>query len=338
LLKMLEISPSASLHLRCIAENSFTHNGNAILPLVSAHFRHAASVDFRSFKVTVNCLDSLIAVAASMALPKLPIYHSHILEDDMESSAELTLSFDGLPEFDHLTQADILKRMCNMVPLSNLELLSISAPDMVQSVNWHELFQHCKNVTTVQVNGRGTASLLEALCIPRPPKPPKPPKPKTTNTTSKGKRKKGTQEKRQQQAQAAPNHAAGSSGASTVAAAFPKLRSLWLDGLNLDVVVPSNTRSVLFDVLLKALRSRKDQRATLETLHVDRCVITKHRANTLQKQVKKFCWDEDEGEVWDDYDDYDDYSSDFIEPGTRLEDFFTTQAEWEWFENYSDGY
>jgi hypothetical protein len=77
-------------------------------------------------------------------------------------------------------------------------------------------------------------------------------------------------------------------------------------------------------------------------IRVDRCVIPLRRANTLKKLVTEFRWDGEEGfmNAFDDFEDLGDYDLDFIEPGARWEDFFvgSTQAEWEWWENFSDGW
>jgi len=155
LLKKLELPSSAVLHLRCISESPSGHDDNQILPLISGHFHNPTSVEFKSFRVTFNCLENRhIDVVASITPPKLTTYHSRIFEGDMDSEAELTLSFDGLSAFGSSTQGDTLRQLCSMLPISNLEFLSISSPYVDESVNWYELFQDCKRVTTVQAKGR----------------------------------------------------------------------------------------------------------------------------------------------------------------------------------------
>jgi hypothetical protein len=206
-----------------------------------------------------------------------------------------------------------------MLSIYNLEFLSISAPDVGQSVNWYELFRHCKKVTTIQARGRGTNGLIRSLAPPKP-----------TNATSRSKGKKGKRDNRQ-----ATNSVAGAHAHATP---FPKLTSLLLENLDFGANLPPS--GVLYDALANTLRRRKENEVPLKTLCIDRCVISIKRTNCLKRNVGELRWDRDEGvSYYDGWDDYD-YSSDLIETGGRLEDYFvgTTQAEWEWFENYSDGY
>src|SRR5216683_3326806 len=164
LLKMLQLPSSATLHLHCISEISLTHPDHLILPLVSAHFHNFTPVEFKSFRATVDYSRRHMDVAASIALPKWTIYDSPIFEDDgLDSSAELTLSFDRLPEFGESTQAEILGRLCSMLNISNVEILSIYTPKKFPSLNWFELFQRCKSVTTIQAWNHGTIGLLQEL-------------------------------------------------------------------------------------------------------------------------------------------------------------------------------
>ena len=324
LLRRLKLPSSAALHLRCISESPSTHDDYHILPLISAHFHNSTPVEFKSFRVTVNCLERHIDVAASITPPKSTTYHSRIFEGDMDSEAELFLSFDGLSAFGTSTQGDILRRLCSMLTISNLEFLSISAPDVGQSVDWFELFQHCKKVTTIQARGRGTNGLMPSLAPP-----------KSTNANPpRVKGKKGRRDNGQTRTQATNSVA----GAHAPATPFPKLTSLMLE--NLDFGAHLLRGGVLYDVLANTLRRRKENHMQLKTLSVDRCVISIKRANCLKRHVGELRWDGDEGvSYYDGWDDYD-YSSDLIETGARLEDFFYggSQNEWEWFENYSDGW
>jgi hypothetical protein len=68
-------------------------------------------------------------------------------------------------------------------------------------------------------------------------------------------------------------------------------------------------------------------------------IIPFKRANALGRLVPEFRWDGDGGLI-NDFDDFGDSGSDFIEPGARWGDIYpgSTQAEWEWWENYSDGW
>jgi hypothetical protein len=242
----------------------------------------------------------------------------------MDSEAELILSFDGLSAFGSSTQGDILRRLCNMLSISNLEFLSISAPDVGEPVDWYELFQHCNKITTIQARGRGTNGLIRSLAPPK----------STNPNPPRVKAKKGRRDNGQKKTQATNSVA----GAHAPATPFPMLTSLLLE--NLDFGARLLQGGVLYDVLANTLRRRKDSHMQLKTLGVDRCVISAKRANCLKRQVGELRWDKDEGvSYYDGWDDHD-YSSDLIETGARLEDYFvgTTQAEWEWFENYSDGW
>jgi hypothetical protein len=62
----------------------------------------------------------------------------------------------------------------------------------------------------------------------------------------------------------------------------------------------------------------------------------------LKRLVTEFHWDGEEGLInaFDEFEDFGDYDSDLIGPGAWWEDFFvgSTQVEWEWLENYSDGW
>ena len=54
-----------------------------------------------------------------------------------------------------------------MLPISDLEFLSISAFSRVDSVNWVELFKRCMKLTTIRAGGRGASSLVRALTTPQ---------------------------------------------------------------------------------------------------------------------------------------------------------------------------
>ena len=272
LLKMLKLPSSATLHLRCNSENSSTHTDHMILPFISAHFHNPTPVEFKSLTVTVSRLERLIDMAVSISPPASTIDRPPVLDGDMDDGVKLQLSFSGLPEGGEPTQADIVGRMCSMLPISTLEFLSISAlDDPSQSVNWYELFQKCNNVTTIQAKGGGTIGLLQALA-PQ----------KVTNTMT---------------------------GTSATTTPFPKLTSLLLDSLDLRTHIPPS--AILYDILMNALQQREMNKMPLKMLGVNRCVITDDYANSLKEHVQEFCWDGDEGVSYDEWDDYD-YSLDDI--------------------------
>ena len=275
LLKMLQLPSSTALHLRCVSKDP--SNVNIILPLVSAHFHNPTPVWFRSLSITINDLGGPIYVAASIAHLESTISG---LQDDTDGDAELTMSFDAPPLFGHSTstQEDILEDVFSMLPISNIELFSISVPDFVPSVNWYELSQRCEKVTTIRVGGGGTSGLLRSLAPLRP-----------TKSTSGSKGKEGKCVNGASRAQGAINP----SGGHAAITPFPKLTSLLLE--NLDLSFPMAQYGVLYHVIAYVLRWRRANNTPLNVLGVDHCVITPDRAKSLKKYVQELRWDGDEG-------------------------------------------
>jgi hypothetical protein len=222
--KMLRLSSTTTrtLHLRCVSENGSPHNDYHILPVVSAQFQSSVPVEFKSLRVTLGYMGRLLDIVASTPLPPSTIQSPLDIEVDVDSEAELVLSFDGLPEFSHWHRKEILERACETLPISNLEFLSITTPDTVDSVNWAELFRRCTNVTTI---GRGTSGFIRALTPPN------------TNT------KKGKKKKRDD------------GGTSAIPGPgpiiFPNLTSLLLE--NLDFTEIKSRSGVLYDVRANGL-------------------------------------------------------------------------------------
>ena len=257
LLKVLQLPSSTTLHLRCIYEYPSTDNVNIILRLVSAHFHNPAPVEleFRSLRIAGdNGLNGLIAVAASTAHPTSVL---HALGDDIDSDAELTISFDRLPlyrlpSFGHLTQQDILEGVFSMLPISNLKFLSISIPAFVPSVKWFELSQRCKKVTTIRASGRGTSDLLTSL-IP-------------LDIRAYGR-----------------------------IIPFPELESLLLENLDFVNAMSRNGVLKLYNLFWMALEDRRCANTRLTLLRIDHCVITPDRAECLKKYAQELRWDGDEG-------------------------------------------
>jgi len=285
LLKVLQLPSSTTLHLQCIPENPSTYNVNIVLPPVSAHFHNPAPVEFRSLRIATNSLNRLIDVAASTAHPESTVSGLHSLEDNTNSDAELTLSFDRLPSSGHPTHEDILEAVFSMLPISNIEFLSISFPFFVPSVNWYELSQRCGKVATIRASGRGTSGLLRSLTPLKP-----------TNTTSTSEGETGRCINRATWLQGAID----TTGAHAPITLFPKLTSLLLD--NLDFGCAISRRRVLYDVFVCILRRRRANNMPLNMLRVDHCVITPDRAKGLKRYVQELCWDRDEGhslEEWD---------------------------------------
>ena len=282
LLSMLRLPSSATLHLYCcISEEPSTYPDHPALSLVSSHFHDPVPVEFNDFRVTLNrsASDRLIYVAASITPPKSTFHNSHVIEGDKDSEAELTLSFHchEWPEFDYSIEGDILGRLCSMLSISNLKFLSISVPDSVCSVDWVELFQHCKKVTTIQAKGPGTSSLLRCLAPPKP-----------TNATSGRGGKGGERDNRTTQTYATN----GAAGAHAATSPFPKLRTLLLEDLQFGGALPHF--SVLYNVLVYTLRRRKECGTPLRKLCFHRCAISTRQVNCLRRLVRELRWDREE--------------------------------------------
>jgi hypothetical protein len=124
LLEILKLPPSTTLRMRCTSENTATNNDHRLLPLVSAHFHDPASIEIKSFRVTANHTGHLITFTAYTYLPTLTTHPSYVFEGDLNGGAALALSFRAPFEAD----VDILSQVCSMLPISNIEFLSISAP------------------------------------------------------------------------------------------------------------------------------------------------------------------------------------------------------------------
>jgi len=286
LLKMLQLPSSTTLHLRCISE---IDNLYIILPLVSAHFHNPVLLEFRSLRIAVrDGLNSLIDVAASTAHPKSTTSVQHAFEYDIDSGAELTMSFAGPTSFGHSKQEqeDILEGVFSMLPISNIEFLFISAPTFTLSVNWYEHSQRCEKVTTIRASGRGTRDLLRSLTSLKPMK-----------STSGSKGKEGICVNGATRLQGTIN----TTGLHAPITPFPKLTSLLLE--NLDSGYPMDQYGILYDVIAYVLRWRRENSMSLNVLGLDHCVITPDRVNSLKKYVQELRWDGDEGipsEEWDD--------------------------------------
>jgi len=279
LLKMFQLPSFTTLHLRCISENPSTDNDNTILPLISTHFQNPGPVEFRSLRITINSSNGIIDVAASTTHSGSTISGSYALEDDPDSGAELTMSFQGQPSFDRSTREDILEDVFSMLPISNLEFLSISVPAFDPPVNWYELSQRCKKVTTIRASGYGTAGgLLRSLAPLKP-----------TQTTPGRKEKKGRCVNRATRLQGAIN----TTGTHTSITPFPKLTSLLLE--NLDFGSATAQYDELYDVFAYVLRRRRANNTSLNILGVDHCVITPDHAKGLKRYVQELRWDGDEG-------------------------------------------
>jgi hypothetical protein len=259
LLRMLKIPSSTTLQLYCASEISFSHN--LMLPLISAHFQSLVPVNFKTLSVTVCYARRLLKVIASTSTSRIPQS-----EDDM-----FVLLFEGVPELGEST--DFIKRACKLLPISNLEFLSIHAPGIVHSVNWVEVFEQCTEVTTMEAIGRGTSSLVRAIT--------------TRNTKAKPGRKKRRDNRNSTSAQPAR-----STASHAHVPIFPKLAFMLLT--RLDFAQRKRSLGILFDVVQKGLRERmvayRGYRA-LKMLRIENCIVSAKRAKALQSLVQTFHWD-----------------------------------------------
>ena len=307
----LHLPSSTRLNLDCVAESAFGNDGGLILPLVLSHFNRSALVTFRSFQVLINHLDRSLDITASTTAPASALSPSCVFVDGgPEGNPELTLSFITHSDFSHLE--NVLERACTILPIADLEFLSISAPDSLHSLNWGELFQKCAKVTTIEASGHGTSTLLRTITPP---------------SSSRGK-------KSRRRKKDFPSQAPDST--PVCAPIFPKLTSLLVKKIDFSELVPHC--GIVYDVLLTAIKRRKSQRIPLMMLSIDRSILSQKRASALEKLVKEFHWSGEEAMSFNEYDfdDFDHYSSDYHD--ARWEDFFvgSSQAEWEWWENYSN--
>jgi hypothetical protein len=261
-----------------MSENAATHNDHHILPILAEHFSDPASIKFRSFKINLDDVDRAMVMVASTSLPISPIPRTHVIQAD--NDANLTLSFYGVVELKN--RADILRRACDVLPLSNTEFLSIYFPSSNLFINWSEIFPHSVEVTTVQVYGRGTTALLQAL-----------EPPKRANSTASGKRRKSKRDENGGGTQTqAPNENDNPGLALVDVPCFPKLMSLLLECLDFSYVPGS---SVPYDLLLSAVQWRKTNNMPLTRIRIDHCVISEKQSKALEKVVGDFRWDHDEG-------------------------------------------
>ena len=312
LFKMLRLSSSTTLRLDCTSENTVTHKDYDILPFLSAHFNDPIPIKFRSFKINLDDTDRVISMFASTSIPTIsPISHTRAIQAD--SDAELSLSFHRVPEPNNI--ADILRRACDVLSLSNLEFLSMYSPNPNQFDNWSETFQHCTEVTTIQVSGSGTIGLLQAL------------KPsKSANMTAHGKGRKR---------EYGNNGRGAQSQVPDDVPIFPKLTSLVLESLKFTDAVAGS--GVLFHLVLGAVQRRLTYETPLTMLCINRCVIREKQAKALEEVVPDFRWDRIKNNSNYDYhaadrsnqSDYDDYGPiDFDDRDDEFRDFHDPDLLW----------
>ena len=220
-----------------------------------------------------------------------------IFKDDIVGNPELVLSFDRLSGTDH--SAEFLKQACKMLPISNLESITMSVSDTID-INWVELFRRCTNVTTVQAIGSGSSGFVGALAAPT-----------VTNAGS------GEEGRKWKQGSSSTAVRPASTGAHAHEAIFPKLKHLVLFEVNFFSKVKASC--TLFDILERGLEQRMAASRAPLTLRITNCDISTEHANDLGKLVQDFHFTEAEG--WSD--DSDNECSD-----TSLERHFFNNGEY----------
>ena len=282
LLKILKLPSSTTLQLHCRSENDSTHNHNLLLPVVSAHLQSAVPIEYKRLNVAITGMNRWLIVTASTSFTKSRISQSEEFESDMEK--DFVLSFKGLP------RKGLIERICKILPISNLEILSISAIDeygtVVGPVNWAELFKSCVEITTMEVIGRGTSSFVRALTAPK--------LPKLANMRHGRKEKKLRHDSRD----STRTQQDGSTAPHAHTPIFPKLMFLSLKKLDFGECKPPG---ILFDVVQSGLRQRRLAYGTpLKMLCIDECAISTKRAKALEKHVGELLWDGEEGDGFED--------------------------------------
>jgi hypothetical protein len=276
MLKMLKLPSSTTLHLDHISKITSIHNDleGPLLALISAQFKSPVPVEFKTLTVTIQYhTTNSLNITASTFPSTLPNLQAQNFEGDIVGDAELVLSFDRLSKPGRST--DLLEQACKMLPISNLEFISMSATNLID-INWVELFSCCKNVTTVQAIGHGTSNLVRALTA--------------RTVTNAGSSKGGRKRKRKHDNRESILVQPASALAHAHAAIFPKLKFLGLTGLELVTKHPSG---ILFDVFERGLQQRMAASgAPLELLSIRECDIIAASANDLRKLVQVFDWDE----------------------------------------------
>jgi hypothetical protein len=277
MLKMLKLRFSTTLHLNCTSKITSIHNDSegALLSVISAQFQSPAPIEFKSLTVTIRgYMTNSLNIAASTFPSTLRNRQTQTFEGDIVGNAELVLSFNTLSNPGHSTE--LLKQACKMLPISNLEFISMSTTSIID-INWVELFSCCTNVTTMQATGYGTSGLVRALTAP--------------TVTNAGSSKEGRKGKHDNGESALVQPA--SSVVHAHAAIFPKLKFLGLTELNFPE--SKHASGILFDVFERGLRQRMAASgAPLELLRISDCDISTEHANDLENLVQEIHWDEDE--------------------------------------------
>jgi hypothetical protein len=267
MLKMFNLPSSTTLHLHCIPEIAHGDAEGLLFPVISAQFQSPALIEFKSLTATIAG-HVTFNITASTFPSTLRNLKTQRLGGDTVGNAGLVLSFDGLSKPGHSTE--LLKQACKMLPISNLESISMSVTHIID-INWAELFSCCTNVTTMQAIGHGTCNLVRALTAP--------------TTTNAGPRKEGRKGK-------PDNRENTVEPASTVAhthhaAIFPELKFLGL--AELSISENRHNTGDLFDIFERGLQQRMAASGEpLKLLRLEDCDISTEHTNDLQKLVQDF--------------------------------------------------
>ena len=186
MLKMLKLPSSTTLHLDCRSKITSIHNDleGLLLAVISAQFQSPVPVEFKSLTVTIRRhISGSLDITASTFPSTLRNQHTYTFEGDKVGNAELVLLLDT--PYDRGHRADLLEQACKMLPISNLEFISMSADEDID-INWVELFSCCTNITAMQAIGLGTSNLVRALTAPT-----------VTNARSSKERRKGKHDNRE---------------------------------------------------------------------------------------------------------------------------------------------
>jgi hypothetical protein len=146
---------STKLNLHCVIEDTFGKEGGLLIPLVFSHFNRSSLVTFRSFKVVHQPSGSVFGNNASTAARVSTISPSRVFDNGPEDNLPSFLCRSSAhSEFRQLE--NIVERACSILPIAELEFLSVSAPDSFHALNWEELFRKCEKLTTIEASGHGT--------------------------------------------------------------------------------------------------------------------------------------------------------------------------------------
>ena len=275
MLKMFKLPSSTTLHLDCIP--SITSNGSEglLLPVISAQLQTPTTVEFKSLAATIGYFwASSLRIIASTSPPALRDHQTQKFGGDIEGNAKLVLSFNM--QLGSGRTNDLFEQACKMLPISNLEFISVSAINTTDAIdiNWVELFSCCPNVSTMLVNGHGTSSLVQALTAPT-----------VTNAGSsrelKGRWKWKCDDRESTLVQPV------STMEHVHAGIFPKLKILGLT--DLDFSEGKHPSNILFNVLERGLQQRMAASgAPLKLLRIIDCDICAEYISNLKKLVQDF--------------------------------------------------